>query len=79
MSVVTVRLAEEKHTRLRQLAAAQGVSFNKLMDELATIALAQFDAETRFRARAGAGSAAKGLRTLAKLDRHFGTAITPEL
>ena len=74
MSVFTVRLAEEKHTRLRLLARAQGVSMNKLMDELATIALVLFDAESRFRVRAGAGSAAKGLRALATLDRHFGTA-----
>jgi len=74
MSTLTIRLAQDKHARLRQLAEAQGVSMNKLMDELATIALAQFDAETRFRARAAAGSAAKGLRALAKLDRHFGTA-----
>jgi len=73
MSILTIRLAEEKHARLRQLAEAQGVSMNKLMDELATIALAQFDAETRFRARAGAGSEAKGIRSLDKLDRHFGT------
>ena len=74
MSILTIRMAEEKHARLRQLAEAQGVSMNKLIDELATIALAQFDAETRFRARAAAGSPKKGLRALAKLDRHFGTA-----
>lgn len=74
MSIFTIRMAEEKHARLRQLAEAQGVSMNKLIDELATIALAQFDAETRFRARAAAGSPKKGLRALAKLDRHFGTA-----
>jgi hypothetical protein len=74
MSTLTIRLAEEKHARLRQLAEAQGVSMNKLIDELATIALVQFDAETRFRARAAAGAAKKGLRALTKLDRHFGTA-----
>jgi hypothetical protein len=38
------------------------------MEELATIALAEFDAETRFRARAARGSAAEGLRLLDKLD-----------
>lgn len=67
-------MTEEKHARLRQLAASQGVSMNTLIDELATIALAQFDAETRFRTRAGAGSVEKGLRALAKLDKYFGTA-----
>lgn len=74
MSILTIRLAEEKHARLRQLAEAQGVSMNKLINELATIALAQFDAETRFRARAAVGSPKKGLRALAKLDRHSGAA-----
>ncbi len=73
MGKITIRMSEEKHARLWQLADAQGVSMNKLIDEFATIALAQFDAETRFRARAEAGSAAKGLRLLDKLDRHFGT------
>lgn len=74
MSILTLRMEEAKHARLRQLATSQGVSMNKLMDELATIALAQFDAETRFRARAASGSAAKGLRVLNKLDKHFKTA-----
>ena len=72
MSTLTLRFAEEKHARLRQLASSQGISMNKLIDELATIALAQHDAEVRFRTRAGRGSPAKGLKALAKLDRHFG-------
>ena len=71
MSTVTLRIATEKHERLRALAALQGVSMNRLLDELATIALAQHDAETRFRARADRGLPAKGMQVLAKLDRHF--------
>jgi hypothetical protein len=73
MSTLTLRIADEKHSRLRQLAAAQGVSMNHLLDELATIALAQYDAEVRFQLRAKAGSKAKGLRLLHQLDKHFGT------
>ncbi len=73
MSTLTLRLADEKHARLRQLASAQGVSMNHLLDELATIALAQHDAELRFRMRAERGSPEKGLKLLAKLDKHFGT------
>lgn len=68
---LTIRMAEEKHARLRQLATAQGVSMNKLIDELATVALVQHDAETRFRLRASKGSIEKGLKSLDKLDRHF--------
>ena len=71
MSTLTLRLAEEKHARLRQLAASQGVSMNHLMDELVTIALTQHDAEVRFRIRAGKGAPKKGLKLLDKLDRHF--------
>ena len=41
---------------------------NKLMDELSTIALADFDAETRFRARAALGSREEGLALLDRLD-----------
>ena len=42
---------------------------NKLLDELSTIALAEFDAETRFRARAAFGSREEGLRLLDVLDQ----------
>lgn len=68
MSTLTLRLPDEKHDRLRQLASHQNISLNKLFDEFATIALAEFDANTRFRARAAAGSREEGLRLLDKLD-----------
>ena len=40
----------------------------KLFDEMATVMLAEYDAETRFRARAarGAGNSKRGLQLLAK-------------
>jgi predicted transcriptional regulator len=68
MSTLTVRLPDDKHDRLRQLARSQNISLNKLFDEFATIALAEFDSNTRFRARASAGSRETGLRLLDKLD-----------
>ncbi len=37
-----------KYERLKQYTKDQGISINKLFDEFATIALAQFDAKTRF-------------------------------
>ena len=67
MTTLTIHLPDDKHARLRQLAKHQKTSVNKLMEELATIALAQFDAETRLRARAARGSAAEGLQLLEKL------------
>ena len=71
MSTLTIRLPEAKHARLRRLAAARGLSMNKLMDELATVALTQHDVELRFRALAARGSAKRGVELLDKLDRHF--------
>lgn len=71
MSTLTIRIAEPKHARLRRLAASRGVSMNKLMDELATVALAQHDAEIRFRTLAAKGSVKRGLQLLDKLDRRF--------
>jgi len=51
MATLTIRLSDEKHERLRELAERRKISMNKLIDELSTIALADFDAETRFRTR----------------------------
>ena len=70
MATLTIRLSDEKHDRLRHLAEQRDISMNKLIDELATVALVEFDAETRFRARAALGSPAEGLRLLDELDRH---------
>jgi predicted DNA-binding ribbon-helix-helix protein len=68
MGRMTIRLADAKHERLRRLAERHGVSLNKLVDEWASMALAQFDAETRFLARAARGSAERGLALLDKLE-----------
>ena len=43
MSELTIRLTEDKHERLKQLAKTKNISLNKLMDELSTTALAEFD------------------------------------
>ncbi len=56
MSTLTVRLPDDTHERLKELAGHRGVSVNKLMEELSAIAITQHDAETRFRALAGRGS-----------------------
>ena len=63
-----MRIPDEKHTRLRRLAESRGVSMNRLVDEWATSALVQFDAETRFRALAASGRPARGLALLDRLD-----------
>ena len=71
MSTLTIRLPDDKHARLRQLAKHRAISVNKLVEELATISIAEFDAESRFRALAARGSAKKGLEILDKLDASY--------
>jgi hypothetical protein len=71
MGTLTVRLPDDKHDRLKSLAAHKKVSINKLMEELSTQALAEFDSEVRFRAFASVGRPEKGVDLLDKLDRHF--------
>lgn len=66
MSALTVRFSDEKHSRLKLLAAARGVSVNKLLDEATTVMLAEFDAETRFKTRAVRGDTQRGLQLLDK-------------
>jgi predicted transcriptional regulator len=74
MSVLTIRLPDSKHARLKEVARARGLSANKYIEELATIALAQQDAQTRFLLRASRGDIARGLTALDKLDAAFGNA-----
>jgi hypothetical protein len=68
MSALIIRMPQDKRERLKQLAKARSMSVNKLIDEVTTILLAEFDAETRFRVRAarGAGKARRGLALLEK-------------
>ena len=71
MATLTIRLPDDQHHRLKQLASRRGVSLNKLFEELSTRALVETDAETRFRVRAARADSEAGLAVLDKLDRHF--------
>lgn len=71
MSTLTIRLPDDKHARLRQLARHRDISVNKLIEEFATISIAEFDAEIRFRVLASKGSTKEGLKLLDKLDAAF--------
>ena len=68
MSALTVRLADDKHQRLKELAKRRHTSLNRLIDEMTTQMLAEFDAETRFllRNERGKDKGARGLEILAK-------------
>lgn len=55
MSALTLRMPDHKHERLKAMAEQRGVSLARLLDELTTQALVEFDTETRFMLRAGRG------------------------
>ncbi len=68
MTALTVRLPDEKHRRLRAMAKSRGTPLNRMIDEMTTLMLTEFDAETRFKVRAsrGAGQEALGMSLLDK-------------
>ncbi len=71
MSTPTTRLPDDTHGRLKEIARQRGMSMNKLIEEFSTVAIAHYDAETRFRAMAARGSVDEGLRIMDKLDAAF--------
>lgn len=75
MGTLTIRVPDDTHERLKQLARARGVSVNKLIEEMSTAALVEFDAEARFRIRAARGNAGAGVRVLDRLGEAFGTQV----
>ena len=68
MTALTVRLPEDKHRRLKAMAKSRGTPLNRLIDDMATAMLVEFDAETRFKVRAARGTAQveRGLALLNK-------------
>jgi hypothetical protein len=71
MAALIIRIPDGKRERLKDLARARKQSLTKLFDEMATVLLAEYDAETRFHARAarGAGRTKRGLHLLRKAAR----------
>ena len=71
MGSLHLRIPDEKHQRLKELAKSKNMSVNKLLEELTTMALTEYDLETRFRLRASRGSTEKALEVLEKLKQDF--------
>jgi len=71
VSALTIRMPEEKYLRLKALSRRRRTSVNRLIDEMATLMLAEADAETHFhlRAQRGHGQQERGLALLAKAKR----------
>jgi len=64
MRTLTLRIPDHKHQRLKVLAESRNMSVNKLIDELATIVLANYDARMRFEGLARRGNAKRALDVL---------------
>jgi hypothetical protein len=68
MKILTIQMPDDKHGQLKKLAEIRGISLNKLMEELSTIALVEFDTHNRFKRMAARGNRQVGLALLDKLD-----------
>ncbi len=81
MTSLTIELPDDTCRRLRDLAAARGISLDALIEELGSAALAARDAKSRFRTFASEGSSLKAMAILDRLDRpdHSGLAATPPI
>lgn len=68
MATLTIRMPDDKAERLKNLAAMRDISVNKMFEEWATMALAEFDVKARFLARKDRGSAARGRELIALMN-----------
>ena len=78
MSTLTIRVPADTHGWLEEIARQRGVSMNMLIEELSAVAVAQYDAKTRFRVMAARGSVDEGLRIQDKLDAAFAGSMDSE-
>ena len=61
MSTLTIRIPDAKYERLKNYAKSKKISLNKLFDEFATVALTQYDTQTKFELIASKGNKKRGL------------------
>ena len=79
MVTLTIRLPDDKHLSLKKLSESKGLSINKLIEELSTIALVEFDTHTRFKPLAAKGDPKEDLKLLDKVrctERIKSTSVT---
>lgn len=69
MKTLTIRMPDDKANRLKALAQRCNISVNKLIEELSTIALTEYDAQVSYEVRAARATAAQGLALLDELEK----------
>ena len=71
METINLNIPDDTYRKIKVLAISKNMTINKLFEEFFNIALAEYDAETKFKARIAKASKKRGLEILDKLDRHF--------
>lgn len=66
---LAIRMSDDKGSRLKALAKSRNINVNKLIEELSTIALTEYDAQVRFEVRAARSNATQGLALLDELEK----------
>jgi len=69
VKALTIRMPDDKASRLKALAQRRNISVNKLIEELSTIALTEYDAQVSYEVRAARATAAQGLALLDELEK----------
>lgn len=71
MTAITLRIDEEKHHRLKQMAKQKGITLNRLIDEMTSLMLSEFDLKIRYKTRflRGQGKVERGLDLLKKAEQ----------
>lgn len=69
MTTLTIRMPDDKAIRLKALAQRRNISVNRLIEELSTIALTEYDAQVSYEVRAAHATAAQGLALLDELEK----------
>ncbi len=68
MATLTIRMPDDKANRLKILARSRGISVNKLIEEWATMGIAEFDSYASFLARSTRGSRESALAAMRELE-----------
>lgn len=71
MAIMTIRLPDDTHERLKLLADSRGISLNKMFEEFSTKAITEADSYVYFQTLAIKGDRKRGLNTLAESDKYF--------
>jgi len=69
VKTLTIRMPDDKASRLKALAQRRNISVNKLIEELSTIALTEYDAQVSYEVRVARATAAQGLALLDELKK----------